>query len=112
MSCRERAAQRARKDPIALLDVVFFTNQVLAQHDLFRLWEETNTCKAVVFLSLSKLVKKVAKLHFSTLDAELMVLEMETASTSTIVFGIFYGYLLSGSLDAVKEFGQDDMWDR
>ena len=112
MSCRQRAAQRARKDPIALLNVVFFTNQVLAPHDLFRYREETNTCKAVVFLSPKKLVEKVAKLHFSTLDTELMVLKMETASTSTIVFGNFYGYLVSGSLDAVKEFGQDGMWNR
>ena len=45
---------------IALLNVVFFTNHELAQHDLFRFWEETNTCKAVDFLSPNKLVEKVA----------------------------------------------------
>ena len=60
-------------------------------------------------LTSSRRTSSSRKLHFSTLDTELMVLKMETASTSTVVFGNFYGYLLSGSLDAVKEFGQDDM---
>ena len=34
---------------------MFLTNQVLAQHDLFRYGEGTNTCKADVFLSTNKL---------------------------------------------------------
>ena len=49
-------------------------NQVLAQHVLFRYGEETNICKADVFLSPNKLDVKVAKLHFSALDTELTVL--------------------------------------
>ena len=67
-----------------LLDVVFLTDQVPAQHDLFRYWQETKACKTDVyllpkFLDRSCLVVegKVARLHLPALGTALPVLTQE-----------------------------------
>ena len=57
-----------------LLDVVFFTDHVPAQHDLFRYWKETKACKTDVYLLPKHLDRsclvvegKVARLHLRAL---------------------------------------------
>ena len=127
---------------------------MLAQHDLFRYGEETNTCRAAVFLSPNKLGEKVAKLHFSALNIELTVLaginkgvrgplgpkflighpvicvthasprrrELPPELSISITeqhqcSGIFTAtcsldHRFERLVDAVKESGQDGMWDR
>ena len=55
----------------------YFTNQVPAQLDGLRLWNETTAYKDDVYLFLVKLDEEVARLHFPAFDTELNVLTQE-----------------------------------
>jgi len=56
-----------------------FTNQVLAQLDLLKNWQETKAYKNDVYLLPKKLDEKVARLHLPALGAELTTLTKEQA---------------------------------
>merc|ERR1711968_382653 len=56
-----------------------FTNQTLAQLDLFKNWKETKKYKNDVYLLPKELDEKVAALHLPALGAELTVLSKEQA---------------------------------
>merc|ERR1711923_565248 len=56
-----------------------FTNQVLAQLDLFKNWKETKAYKNDVYLLPKNLDEKVARLHLPALGAELTELTKEQA---------------------------------
>merc|ERR1712039_891893 len=54
-----------------------FTNQVLAQLDLFKNWKETKAYKNDVYLLPKELDEKVASLHLPALGAQLTTLSQE-----------------------------------
>merc|ERR1712186_185859 len=56
-----------------------FTNQVLAQLDLLKNWQETKAYKNDVYLLPKNLDEKVARLHLGSLGAELTTLSKEQA---------------------------------
>jgi adenosylhomocysteinase len=56
-----------------------FTNQVLAQLDLFKNWKETKAYKNDVYLLPKELDEKVARLHLPALGAEMTTLSKEQA---------------------------------
>merc|ERR1712141_818508 len=56
-----------------------FTNQVLAQLDLLKNWQETKAYKNDVYLLPKELDEKVAALHLPALGAELTILSKEQA---------------------------------
>merc|ERR1711977_418229 len=56
-----------------------FTNQVLAQLDLLKNWQETKAYKNDVYLLPKELDEKVAKLHLPSLGAKLTTLSKEQA---------------------------------
>ena len=60
-----------------LLVDVFFSNQLLAQNDLFRCWKETKACKTDLYLLPKQLDEKVASLRLPVHGATLTVLTQE-----------------------------------
>merc|ERR1712130_2176 len=71
-----------------------FTNQVLAQLDLLKNWQETKTYKNDVYLLPKRLDEKVARLHLGALGAELTTLSKEQADyIGVTVEGPFKGDL-------------------
>ena len=63
---------------------MFLTDQVPEQHDVFRYWKETKTCKTDVYLLAKHLDRsclvdegKVARLHLPVLGTALTVLAQE-----------------------------------
>merc|ERR1712113_768709 len=56
-----------------------FTNQVLAQIDILKNWMETKAYKNDVYLPPKELDEKVARLHLSSLGAELTTLSKDQA---------------------------------
>ena len=79
----DRLGQLRGLAPLAtfLLIVVFFTNQALAQHDLFRCWKEAKACKTDLYLLPKQLDEKVARLHIPVHGATLTVLTQPTVHT-------------------------------
>merc|ERR1712130_1000024 len=71
-----------------------FTNQVLAQLDLLKNWQETKTYKNDVYLLPKRLDEKVARLHLGALGAELTTMSKEQAAyIGVTVEGPFKGDL-------------------
>merc|ERR1711958_27206 len=56
-----------------------FTNQVLAQLDILKNWQETKAYKNEVYLLPKELDEKVARLHLPALGAEMTALTKEQA---------------------------------